>query len=133
MDWIHADVAFWQELTPQQVRECLASGESRDAGDKNNRTPLHRAAAFNPDAEVIRAFLQAGADIGGLDKHGRTALHQTARWNNSPSVILALLEGGADGAVLDKKGRTAFDYAIKNKAFVGTDILDVLRKASLTY
>ena len=57
-------------------------------------TPLHLAAAFNPNVEVAELLLEWGANVEATDYHGRTVLHWAA-WNASPSQVEQLLDWGA--------------------------------------
>ena len=59
-------------------------------------TPLHVAAGWTRDVEVITLLADAGADVNALDPYGYTPLHRAARDNTAPGVITALLEAGAD-------------------------------------
>lgn len=58
--------------------------------------PLHVAAGWTRDADVITLLVDAGADVDALDPRGYTPLHRAARDNAGPAVIGALLEAGAD-------------------------------------
>ena len=59
-------------------------------------TPLHVAAGWTRDADVITLLVDAGGDVNSLDPRGFTPLHRAARDNAGPAVIGALLEAGAD-------------------------------------
>ena len=59
-------------------------------------TPLHVAAGWTRDADVITLLVDAGADVDALDPRGFTPLHRAARDNAGPAVIAALFEAGAD-------------------------------------
>ena len=78
------------------------SEETNTAGERNiyeNVSPLHLAAGFNKDPEMITLLLDAGAAIEG-DRRSftlfYTPLHFAALYNEEPAVTAALLEGGAD-------------------------------------
>ena len=73
-------------------------------------TPLHRAAAHNPNAAVATALLQAGAQVGARTTSGTTPLHAAAV-NKSEDVTLALLDAGGDPAAEDHHGVTPLHYA----------------------
>ncbi len=59
-------------------------------------TPLHVAAGWTRDPEVITLLVDAGGDVNARDPRGYTPLHRAARDNASPAVIGALVEAGAD-------------------------------------
>ena len=75
-------------------------------------TPLHAAAAKNPDPAAIAALLEAGADIDARDESGATPLHMAAALNPNPSVIAALLEAGADINASSEDGATPLHWAV---------------------
>ena len=59
-------------------------------------TPLHVAAGWTRDPEVVDVLVRAGADVNGLDPKHYTPLHRAARDNADPAVLTALLEAGAN-------------------------------------
>lgn len=58
-------------------------------------TPLHLAAAFNPDLDVAKLLLEWGANLDQEASYG-TPLHWAAAWNPDPAMIELLLEWGAN-------------------------------------
>lgn len=58
-------------------------------------TPLHFAAASNPNPEVVSTLLEMGAELHAPDHEGKFPLHYAAM-NSNPAVAAALLEAGAD-------------------------------------
>ncbi len=86
--------------TPEQVLAALRDGcpvDERAAG--NGMTPLMVAASYNPDAEVTRALLGAGADPAARGFfHGALAAELAALANPNPGVIAALLRSRAGKA-----------------------------------
>ncbi len=78
-------------------------------------TPLHLAAAHNPDPEVVSALLEAGADLNALGGDGlreppMSPLHHAGA-NPNPAVAATLLETGADVSALSPSGRTPLHEA----------------------
>ena len=64
---------YWKNITPEQVQTCLDDGANIDVQNNYKRTPLHNAARFNKNPEVIMTLLNAGADITLKDSNGHTA------------------------------------------------------------
>jgi len=91
-----------------------------DARDKNGWTPLHRAAALNPNPEIIQALVRLGADINARDKDGLTPLHWAAFVNSNPQVVLVLLDLGADPKARTSDGKTAWDLIQENPKLKNT-------------
>lgn len=88
--------------TPGAVRMLIDAGA--DVKRRNTRlytysavslTPLHFAAASNPNPEVVSKLLELGAELNASDHEGKLPLHHAAM-NASPAVAAALLEAGAD-------------------------------------
>ena len=73
-------------------------------------TPLHLAAESNPDPEVVRVLLEAGADASARAYYGQTPLHLAAA-NENPAVAALLLEAGADVNAREWMGRTPLHAA----------------------
>ena len=88
--------------TPGAVRMLIEAGA--DPNVRNTRlsryhftsfTPLHFAAASNPNPEVASTLVEMGADLQAADHDGKFPLHHAAM-NANPAVAAALLEAGAD-------------------------------------
>ena len=103
----------WADLTIEQLRGFMAAGV--DIHAKNNYigdTPLHRAATFNDNADVIKELINAGADIHARDNRGRTPLSRAARDNGNADVIKELNKAGADvNSQTSGSGWTPLHYA----------------------
>ena len=76
-------------------------------------------------------LLDAGADLNARNNDDSTPLHIAARWGRNPAVIIALLEGGADPKQRNDEGVLPYEWALKNKHFIGTEVLLRLKDASL--
>lgn len=108
-DW--PSPSFFSTASADVVRRCIESGANVMLAFPHEpvswnpnparlysqgATPLHVAAGWTRDREVITLLVDAGADVNALDPYGYTPLHRAARDNASPTVISALLEAGAD-------------------------------------
>ena len=105
---VHADPGVNRDLfeaarrgNASEVKAALAAGTDPGALDEYGATPLHWAAAFNPNPSVI----------------------------SNPSVITALIEGGADPSARDDDGKVPFDCAKDNEALKGTEAYWLLNEA----
>ena len=108
--------------SPATVRALLQAGipvdsRARAVGYHFNSdwTPLHLAAAFNPDPEVAAILLAAGADPHARGDAGQTPLHQAAL-NPNPAVAQLLLDAGADVHARRSSGRTPLHEAARSNA-----------------
>ncbi len=81
--------------SPGLVRDLLESGASVHLVDRNQRTPLHRAAMSWLAEESIALLLAAGADPAALDKDGLTPL-DLARKSRLTANAQALQPGEAE-------------------------------------
>jgi hypothetical protein len=57
-----------------------------------NQTPLHRAAKYNQNIDILNRFLDKGAEINAKDKLGMTPLHIAAMYNTNIDVIRTLID-----------------------------------------
>ncbi len=58
------------------VSRCLKAGAKVNARDKDGRTPLHYAARFSKNVEVVKTLLlAAGAEPAAKDNAGKTPWH----------------------------------------------------------
>ncbi|MDE0408823.1 MAG: ankyrin repeat domain-containing protein [Alphaproteobacteria bacterium] len=88
--------AFFKAATALDVSNCLAAGADLRARDENGMTPLHWAARFIENPEVVSALVTAGANPNARGKIGHTPLHWAAGFNVNPAVVSTLLDVGAD-------------------------------------
>ena len=108
--------AFFANVTPQEVEDCLQGGADVNATDDNGGTPLHWAAGFIEGHEFAEnhefaiALLDAGANVNATDDDGWTPLH-VAAYNENPDVAIALLDAGADVNATDDDGLTPLHRA----------------------
>ncbi|WP_419164087.1 ankyrin repeat domain-containing protein [Candidatus Palauibacter sp.] len=103
---------FWEAVDPTTVRECVSYGYSvDDRSPLRNATPLHWAAAFSDNPEVISVLIEAGASLEASSHDVRTPLHFAARSNGNPEVLRTLLQYGADVYAKNPRGRTPLHLA----------------------
>lgn len=103
---------FWERADPATVRTCLAAGYSvDDQSVPSERTPLHWAARFSDDPEVIGVLVEAGARLEATTRARRTPLHWAARYNRNPAIVRALLEFEANVYAETWNGRTPLHLA----------------------
>ena len=119
-DWTSEE--FWSDADAQMISNCLDLGlsvESRVSQLKigeEGLTPLHLAAAFSPNIEILSVLLRAGSNVNTRTKRGFTALHLAASLNNS-EVTKLLIEFGADvsaGALKSDMNVTPLHVAVTN-------------------
>ena len=127
----HARDDFWQytplhhaarQGTEEMVRALLEAGADADAWATGynvdfgwNWTPLHLAAANNPDPGVVTALLEAGADLEALGgaafrPPANPPLHYAGA-NPNPAIAEVLLDAGADVNARSPTGRTPLHEA----------------------
>ena len=93
----------------------LAAGADIEAKAELGLTPLHSAAAYNSNPEIVEILLQAGAAIDTkIVLIGWTPLHAAAAYNSNPKIIVSLLNAGANPQKPDSHGRTPFHLLQEN-------------------
>jgi len=96
----------------EQVAGAINDGANVNARDDFfGRTPLIYAAASNPDPEVVRALIKAGADVNARTEEGRSAEGGftpliTASIRSDPKIIRILIDAGADVNARNRPGWT---------------------------
>jgi FOG: Ankyrin repeat len=96
----------------------LNYGADVNVRTKDGVAPLHMAARFNPNVEVISALLKAGANVKARTRvaiGGDTPLHNAAMKSTNPEVILLLLKAGSDGLAENHGGKTPFFWVENNE------------------
>ena len=104
----------WRFSTYQQAKIAVENTENINITDKQGKTPLIWAAAYNDDCRVIELLLAAGAEPNLADEQGKTALIHAVENENSPCVIKKLLAAGAEVNEQSARGNTALIWAVKN-------------------
>jgi len=94
--------SFFRLAPTRVVAACIEEGADVNARSEEDgslaagSTPLHFAAAWAPDHEVVGLLVRAGADVNARDEEHYTPLHAAAGSNQNPAVTAALLEAGAN-------------------------------------
>ena len=115
----------------------LAAGaEVGTRRDRSGETPLHGAAWFVREVEVIHTLIAHGAEIDALDRRGNTPLHTAARSAaegiaSGGAAIVALLDAGADPTRRNGRGETPWDLAKDNEEFRQSDAYQRLDEARI--
>ena len=95
---------FWQGLDTDKLNAHIEAGAEVTLADRRGWTPLHSAARYSRNPEILAVLLEAGADVNAQDGAGDTPLHWAAAENTSTAVINALLQAGAAINAKDKYG-----------------------------
>jgi len=75
------------------------------------RTPLHTAARYNSDVEVLKYLVSHGADVNAKEFYGNTPLHVAAEFNSNVEVLKYLVSQGADVQAKNNDGIAPLDFA----------------------
>lgn len=100
-------------LPPGLIPEWIAEGADIEATDRAGRTPLHFAAQYGRNADLVKALLAAGADPRARDENRQTPLHRAAAVSDNADVLEALLEAGAARNARDARKRTPLHLAAR--------------------
>ena len=104
---------FFAIASVEDVVRCLEEDRVEiNSRDEVGRTPLHMAAEYNANPNVIHLLLSAGADINTRTIAGWTPLHVAAQYNANPNVINALLSAGAEVNARNEMDRTPLHVAV---------------------
>ncbi len=105
---------WWQQLDRARLNNYLHAGADVNVSDRRKWTPLHSAARYNADPEVLAALLQAGAVVAARNKAGDTPLHWAAAENANVEIVTSLIEAGANVNAKDKFGWTPLHTAAES-------------------
>ncbi len=97
--WTRLHRAAWLCKDPQVIAFLIDGGESVNARDYEESTPLHVAARYNENPDIIRAFLEDDEiphkpDVNAKDKNGCTPLSLAIEFNKNPEVAELLKKLG---------------------------------------
>jgi ankyrin repeat protein len=113
-------IAAGENPDAEVVRIFLEHGSSPNMADQEGFTPL-MAAAGAGRLETVRILLGAGAEVNARSRRGYTALH-AATGSKDAELVLVLLAAGADPSLVFD-GLTPLDFALRNPAFAGSEVL----------
>ena len=85
-DALWADPEFWEDATAEDVGCLLDNGANPNALFENDETPLHYAAHWCANPEVVASLLKSGADINAVDADGKTPLRLEADRDTSRRI-----------------------------------------------
>jgi len=93
----------------EQVVDAVNDGADVNAKGYGGRTPLMIAAAYNPDPEVVKFLIEAGADVSartdeGWSAEGGLTPLMVAAGNCDPDAIRALIDAGSDVNARNRAG-----------------------------
>lgn len=123
------DAAKYGDL--EAVEDFIAIGKDVNAGDEEQRTPLHYACGFN-HLEIAKMLIGEGANLEVTDSKGNTPLHYAAGYGR-PQLVELLLASGANGAAKNSNGNTPMDLATtdeRNPLNQTPEIMEKLRAAT---
>jgi len=95
----YSDLSYEEVMHKASI--VLAAGADFRALDAAGRTPLHLAAAWGMEANVL-ALLKAGASVRSRDAGLQTPLHQA----RTLAVVQALVQAGAPRTWRDRNGNS---------------------------
>jgi hypothetical protein len=90
-----------------------AKGVNIYEGNKTGVTPLHFAAKYNSDINVLKYLIEQGADIHAQTDVHSTPLHYATAHNTNVAVMECLIEKGADINVKNIYGVTPLHLAAR--------------------
>ncbi len=86
-------------------------------------TPLHMAAKYSKDPDVIKALLKNSADVNVRDANNETPLHKAAKYNDNSRVLYTFYFYDADMNLRDKDGNTPLHLSAIRKRNFNIDII----------
>ena len=101
-----------QTIAVDELRRLLGQGADANARNASGRAALALAITANPDPQVAKELISAGADVNALEDFGGTPLIYASIYN--PGYVQLLIEAGADINHSDDNGATSLMYAVSN-------------------
>ncbi|MBQ9419446.1 MAG: ankyrin repeat domain-containing protein, partial [Synergistaceae bacterium] len=114
----------------EELKRVIADGADVNERDEKGRWTLlmNAARSDEPDLEIVKILLEAGADVNAADEYGDTALKKAiySRYNeNSLDLIEMLFDAGADVNIADDDGETPLIHAARCR---NSDVVRLLLK-----
>ena len=100
------------ERAKRVVQVMLEAGADVKAADAAGTTPLHWAARYCAESDMVKALVDAGADVNARNAYGDTPLHAACD-NGTLQVVKFLVERGADPMAQTNDGVTGAAIAEK--------------------
>jgi ankyrin repeat protein len=88
--------------------------------------------ASNPDVDVIRLLIDAGADVNAVVDNCGSTLLISASCKSNPDVVRLLIDAGANVNLKDRDGKNALYYCKNNKVLMGTEAFEILKQKTQT-
>ena len=96
---------------PKIISKLVKLGGQIHARNNFEHTPFLHAALNNPNPEILKALLKAGANLRDTDYEGKTALILAATYGHA-DVVKFLIDSGLDVNAKDQHGYTALMSAV---------------------
>ena len=97
----------------ERIKQFKSVSVSKKCPGNHSITPLH-VACINPNADVLRMFLDVNPDFNMQDAQMRKPIHYAAA-NSSPEALKLLIERGANLADVDSQKVTPLHAAAAAK------------------
>ena len=123
MTWVNEGKEFWETMTVEKFILCLKNNEKLDAQDGNGHVPLHLAAMWNKEPLLLEGMVfKKPLTVLATTLNDDTPLHYVAKYHTNPEAIIALYSGAPVFNAKNKMGETPFKIAMRNEAFLSTEI-----------
>lgn len=110
--------------TVDELKNAIPTANIHALGMENEE-PIHYAAYFSNDTELIDILLSAGASPEAHDEYDATPLFYAVRGKNPLLMVRHLLKLGANPDAQNEDGETSFLHAVKNG---NIPLMEILRK-----
>ena len=104
---------FWQKLSHYDLEKFIKAGVYVKIRYSDKLTPLHLAAAYSKDIDVIDLLVKTGAKINAKALYDATPLHFASAFNTDEDVVKQLIKLGAKVNAKDKEQRTPLHWMSK--------------------
>ena len=120
---------FWQKLNSYELEKFIKAGVYVKVRDSDKLTPLHFAAAYSQDIDVISLLVRTGAKINAKGLYDATPLHYAAAFNSDADIIKQLIKLKANVDAKDKELRTPLHWIVKFAQNV--EVIDTLLNSKI--